>query len=225
MRRTVLLLLPMFALLACGADRPLRGGYRAPVQRVQRQRVATPADTLATLKWAIARRDRAAEWRTLGPAFKMRLNREAGRNVDVGDYTQFRESQRNNPRIRKLEQYMPSARVTGVRHDGRGGAWVTIRFGGPLFFGASTQVKMIHHAIWVLWIRGESTPYWGFDGQKLSEATAGPDGSYTVTTRDPRGNVTWQQTFPREQVARYVTTTRWYFDNFGAMEREFINMR
>jgi hypothetical protein len=211
MRRALLLLaLPVLALLTGGA-RP------AP-------NVSTPAETLQRLKWAVARSDRAGEWATLSPGFKLRLNQQAGRNVDVGDYTTVREAQRNNPRIRKLEQYLPSARITGVWYDGRGGARVTIRFGGPLFFGASAQVGMIHHAIWELWIHGESTPYWGFMGSKQMEVFSHPDRSVTVRSRDPQGKVTWEETFPAGRVRAYQQTTRWYFNDFGAMESEFVSM-
>ena len=214
MRRAILLALPVVLLFSTVAS-------SAP-------RVWTPQRTLSLLVRGIMRGDRALEWGTLSPGFKKRLNEMAGRNVDVGDYTTFRDSQRTDPQIRKMESIINTARITGLSYDGRGFASVIIRFGGPLFFGQSIRVQMVNHKLWVLFVKGEREPYWGFDGDKAIEAVPGKDkdgskdGSYTVLTRSKDGKVTWQASFPKEKVVRYITKTRWYFNNFGAMEREFF---
>jgi len=208
MRRALSLSLPLLLLLApvaTGAARPW------PPQR-----------TLSLLVRGVMRRDRAMEWGTLSPAFKRRLNQMAGRNVDVADYTTFRDSQRTDPQIRQMESVIHTARITGIRYDGRGFASVVIRFGGPLFFGRSIRVQMVNHTLWVLFVKGEREPYWGFVGDRAIEALAGKDGAYTVVTRGPDGKISWQQEFPKEKVVRYFKKTRWYFNNFGAMEAQFL---
>jgi len=208
MRRALLLALPLFLLLADTAT--------------SAERTWTPQRTLQLLVRGVIRRDRALEWGTLSPAFKKRLNQMAGRNVDVGDYTTFRDSQRTDPQIRKMESIINTARITGLSYDGKGYASVIIRFGGPLFFGRSIRVQMVNHELWVLFIKGEREPYWGFKGDKAIEAVKGKDGAYTVITRTPDGKESWKQTFPKDKVARYLTKTRWYFNNFGAMEDQFF---
>jgi hypothetical protein len=121
-----------------------------------------------------------------------------------------------------MESIINTARITGLSYDGRGYASVIIRFGGPLFFGQSIRVQMVNHTLWVLFVKGEREPYWGFEGDKAIEAVQGKDGAYTVLTRGKDGKVTWQETFPKEKVVRYLKKTRWYFNNFGAMESEFF---
>lgn len=182
----------------------------------------TPEQTVEALKRAVARGDRAGEWATLSPGFKLRLNEKVGRTVDVGDYEAFRREQARDPQIREMEQLLMTCRVLSVKYDGQGQAEVTIKFNKSAILGQSVKVQMIHHAHWELWVRGESQPYWGFVGSKSNEVVPHRDGSYTVRMRDKRGRVTWQQTFRADQVARYFQSSRWYFHDFGKAEEQFL---
>jgi len=212
--RIALVLVMAFALAGAGRSRSRRAA----------QPRATPAQTLTWLKRAVARRDHASEWRQISPGFKKRLNEQAGRVVDEADYTAFRQAQRRNPEIRKLERYLRQARVTGVRYFGDGRARVTIRFGGPLFFGADLRVVMIHHELWRIDIVGESQPYIGFKGDRSLSYTKSEDGSYTITGKDRTGNITFQETFTKEQVRGFRKFTKWFFHDFGQAESQFLNI-
>lgn len=214
MRTGLWIALPLLALALAGA-----GGARTPV-RLQ-ARAPTPQDTLQALKIAVSRADRAAEWGTLSPGLKMRISQRAGRNVDVGDYTTYRNANRGDAQIREAEKYLRGARVKGLRYYGNGHAWVGIRFGGFLI-GKTVGVRMINHAFWQLRVKGESQPYWGFVGDKSIEAVPAEDGSFTLITRDKAGKITWQQVIPASDVILYGTGTRWYFDDFGQFEQQFF---
>ena len=212
MRYRLLVLLPVLALLMAGAGRRRRAVSTMP----------TPQQTLSALQRAVATRDRAGEWNTLSPGLKQRINKRAGRNVDVGDYTTFRNSNRQDPQVRKAEKYLRGARIKGLRYYGGGHAWVGIRFGGFLI-GKTIGVRMINHAYWELRVVGESQPYWGFEGDRSIEATKSKtDGSWTVITRDAQGKITWQKTWPYKQVRSYRKKTKWFFNDFGQFEAEFF---
>ena len=214
MRMTRLIVLPLMGLLLAGA-----GGARTPGKIFVRP--PTPQDTLTQLKRAVARGDRAAEWATLSPGLKMRISQRAGRNVDVADYTTFRNANRSDAQIRQAEKYLRGARINGIRYLGGGHAWVGIRFGNFLI-GKTIGVRMINHQFWQLRVRGEAQPYWGFVGDKSIEAVPGKDGSYTLVTRDKQGKITWQQKFEAKDVLFYGTGTRWYFNDFGQFEQQFF---
>lgn len=212
MRRTALPLLLMAAFVLCGAD-----GKTVTVDRRD-----TPVAALSRLKRAVAQRNYAAEWATVSPGFKSRMSERAGRTIDRADYEMFRREQRRDPQVRQVERFMRTARMSNVRYDGKGYANVTITFGGPLFFGRSLRVRMVNHHLWRLDVKGESQPYWGYKGSRLLSAKQNEDGSYTLTTQDDEGKVTWSQTFAASEVVRYREFTKWYFDHFGRMEREFF---
>jgi hypothetical protein len=213
MRRSALLLVCLLPLVAIA----LGGARRRPAG-------PSPYQTVEALKRAVARGNTAAEWATLSPGFKMRLNREAGRTVDVGDYDAFRREQRSDPEMREMERLIATCRVLKVDYDGQGQADVTIKFNKSALLGQSLKVRMIHHALWELWVKGETQPYWGFANSPTHKVYAHKDGSYTVRTLNRQGKVTWQQTFRRDQVVRFHRTTRWYFHNFGKAERQFLGI-
>lgn len=180
-----------------------------------------PTDTLQQLKNAFARGDKGGEWQTLSPGFKARLSRRAGRNVDVGDYISARNAYRNDPRIKELEQWIHTASMTHYHKFGDGRIRARLRFGAPLVLNKNIEVTMINHGMWRLNVRGDE-PYWGFVGDPRVTAVAARDGSYTVTTRDERGKVLFQQRIPAANVISYVRFNKWFFDGFGAMEAEFM---
>jgi hypothetical protein len=184
----------------------------------------TPKKALERLKNAVRRSNHTEEWRCLSPDFRRRLSRQAGRNVDVADYSMFRKSRARDRNVMKLVSAMRTARITRATYRKTGRARVTIRFGGELIFGATTQVGMIHHRLWRLHVKGEPQPYWGYEGDWATKIEKGPGGSYTVKTFNEQGVETWSETFAADQVERYYTFTKWYFDDFGQAEQYFLNM-
>lgn len=219
MRRTTLLCtLSLLALLAVdAAPAAARGGARATAQRYDR-----PSNCLARFKRAFARNDRQAEWGTLSPGFKRRISGMVGRTVDVGDYSAARDKHANDRRFRELRKWLPSARLSGVRYDGKGYADVTIRFGAPIIFGQNVRVRMVNHNLWELRVKGEAQPYWGFENDKTIRVfRTRKENDYVVQTRDAKGKVTWSKRWKQEDVISYREMNRWYFDGFGSMEREF----
>ena len=209
-------------LFICVATLVMGGMQHASARDASRD---TVKKALERLKRAVRRSDHAEEWRSLSPDFRRRLSRQAGRNVDVADYAMFRKSRARDPNVRKLVSAMRTARVTRVRYDRKGRARVTIRFGGELIFGATTQVGMIQHRLWRLKVRGEPQPYWGYEGDWATKLVKGADGSYTVKTFNEKGVETYSETFPAKQVERYFTFTKWFFDDFGQAEQYFLNVQ
>lgn len=195
-----------------------RGGSRQAARRYDR-----PSNALARFKRAFMRNDYSAEWATLSPGFKLRLNRMVGRVVDEGDYAGAREKHRTEKRMRELRQWLPSAKIAGQRMRGDGYADVTIRFGAPIIFGQNVRVRMVNHELWELFVKGEEQPYWGFKGDKSIRVFRTRQGNnYVVEMKDANGKVTWRKQWKPEQIQGYREVNRWYFDGFGSMEREFM---
>lgn len=209
MRTPTVLLVAFVTVFGCAAGRG----------RTERQ--PQPEDTLAQLKAAVRAGNRRSEWSVLSPAFKQRLNQRMGRTIDLADYTHYRLVQQRNAQVREAESYLQGASVSGVRMTGRGRARVTIWFGGPLFFGRAVNVEMIHLSRWELWLKGEREPYWGFHGDRSITAEPDGQGGYVVRTRDPEGQVTWEEAIPAERVRTLVRRTAWYFEHLGELENHF----
>lgn len=197
---------------------------QAEARETQRVREDKPSWLLTRLKRAVKSRDYAGEWATLSPGFKLRMNKRAGRTVDQGDYAAFRTSNRRDREVRQVERYLQGARLHSVRYiRGRPGyANAAIHFGGPLFFGKSIRIRIVKHALWRLEVAGEPEPFWGFVGDKRMPLTENADGSKTIQMLNDKGKVIWNQTFPKEQITRYFTFTKWFFDHFGAAEERFF---
>ncbi len=215
--------IPALPLLVCLAAVLLGAAERAAPRDLSRD---TPKKALERLKRAVRHSNHAEEWRSLSPDFRRRLSRQAGRNVDVADYSMFRKSRARDPDVIKLVSALRTARITRVRHSKTGGRGrATIRFGGELIFGATTQVGMIHHRLWRLKVKGEPEPYWGYVGDWATKLVKGRDGSFTVKTFNEKGVETWSETFPAKQVQRHFTFTKWFFDDFGQAEQYFLNVQ
>lgn len=210
MRRLALPLLLLSAVILSGADRP------------KRTYTDTPQRAFARLKRAVAKKDRAAEWALLSPGFKKRMNKRAGRVVDLADYEMARNANAKDPEIRQAERYLRSARMTVLRYTKGGQAQVSVRFGGPLFFGTSIRARMIHLELWRVEIHGETQPYWGFTGDRNLDAKYGPDGGVVIRSYDAKGKVTYEEKFAKKDVKKFTVFTKWFFDSFGKLEERFF---
>lgn len=182
----------------------------------------TPRRAFARLKRAVAKRNYAAEWATLSPGFKARMNKRAGRTIDAADYETARRANQKDPEIRKAERYLRSASLSVLRYNKNGTAQVSIRFGGPLIFGTSVRARMIHLKLWRLEIKDETQPYWGFTNDRNLDADQAADGSVTIRSQDEKGKITYEETFPKERVKKFIVFTKWFFDHLGEMEDRFF---
>lgn len=187
--------------------------------------VDKPQQALSRLKRAVARKDRAGEWAALSPTFKARMSKRAGRTLDFGDYTVFRDLQSKDKEVRQVEHFLRTARMSGVRRSGKGYVSANIRFGGPLFFGKTMRVRLIYLDLWRLEVKGESQPYWGFtkDRSIIFEEDAATR-AITLKTFDNHGKVSWQQTFAKDEITRFVEFKKWFFDGFGNAEQRFFGV-
>ncbi len=219
------LILPTACALLCLLLASARPAPAAPKAKAQVPTFrGTPQQTLGRFKRAFARNDRQGEWDALSPGFKRRMSRLAGRTVDVGDYTALRDDHQRDPRVRELRKWMPTAAMRGIRYNKDGTAAVTLRFGAPILFGQNMRVTMINHQLWELWIKGEKQPYWGFsDDKKIRVYRTRKDNQYVLETLDAKGKVTWRKRWPQSQIQGYRVSTRWYFHNFGSLEKEFTD--
>lgn len=221
---TAVTLLALFALDIAPVH--ARGGGRARAPQVDAdgvQMIDLPSGCLARFKRAFLGNDYSAEWATLSPGFKRRLNKMVGRTVDEGDYATARQKHARDPQIRELRQWLPSAGLTRVRYRGDGYADATIRFGAPIIFGQNVRVRMVNHRLWELFIKGETQPYWGFlDDKSIRVFRTRKDNNYVVEVKDKQGKVTFRKQWKPEQVRGYRKVNRWYFDGFGKMEQEFL---
>jgi len=206
--RRILLPLPLlaFALLAtaCAARQAT-----APTR-------ASPSGTVEMFKMYARYGDRSGEWDILSPDFKQRLSQQAGRTIDVGDYTQARQMYRGDPRVQAAEKMLQTAIV--VREDpvGPGRVRATIRTaGGP--FAQSGQITMVQIQSWRLQQAGKSQTWSGYVGNPTLAAEKQADGSYVMTSN---GRVV--ATIPANEVESYRVESAWYVDDLGGMESQFL---
>ena len=199
------------ALAAAGCAMP---GPRVPATR------QTPQGTLEVLKNSVRRGDRAGEWDLLSPDLKRRISSRAGRNVDLGDYVTARESYRRDPQIRQAEGFLQTARITRVQNAGPNRVRARMNIAGP--FGMNAWVTMVRLDRWVLTVKDEAEPYYGFMGDQFIGIQQREDGGYEVWTRDQSGNETSRLEFLPDQVVSYRVVSEWYFDDLGGLENQFV---
>jgi len=176
----------------------------------------TPAGTVEVFKLKARYGDSEGEWDILSPGFKRRISQQAGRHVDVADYTQARQMYRGNPQVQLAERMLQTAVATQVRRVGPDRARVVIRTsGGPL--AKSGEIGMVRVATWRLRVAGEPEPYQGYAGDPALVATKQADGSYVITS-DGRTVATVHAS----QVLAYEVESNWYVDDLGGMEQQFL---
>ncbi len=177
---------------------------------------ATPSGTVEMFKLKARYGDRSGEWDILSPGFKERLSQQAGRTVDVADYTQARNMYRGDTKVQLAEKMLQTAIATSVRQVGPDRARVAIQTsGGP--FAKSGEIGMVRLQTWKLQPAGGTQTYSGFVGDPMLAATKQADGSFIVTSG---GRVV--ATIPANQVASYRTEAYWYVDDLGGMEQQFM---
>ncbi len=177
---------------------------------------STPAGTIESFKKAAARGDRRAEWDILSPNFKKRLSRQAGRNVDLADYITARNALRSDPQVRLAESMLKTAKVQRTEMQGENSAYLTIT-AGPLGVKKTARIHMVRMQRWELHVAGDDEPYSGIVGDSSSTYRRNADGGYTVS-----GSGGFSETFRRDEIRDFKTSTKWYVDDLGGMERQFM---
>lgn len=181
----------------------------------------TPAGTVEMFKKYAREGNYAGEWDILSPGLKQRINQMAGRNVDVGDYMQARRQARTDPQMAQAEQALQTAFVSGQRQTGPNTMTVIVTATrGP--FSKSAPVRMIKQDRWELSVVGSDEPYWGFVDDPTFGVEKQPDGSFIVWSRASAGAQRTEQRIPASDVRAYGVTSRWYLDDLGGLEQQFL---
>ncbi len=181
----------------------------------------TPAGTVELFKFFEQKGDRAGQWDILSPDFKRRLSDQAGRNVDLADYEYIRNASRSDPRVRAAEEAVGTVSVQRVRPQGPNRAAVTVNVLGKLI-GKNATIGMVRLEAWELTTVDDPEPYWGIVGDPLIGIESTGDGGYVVWTRaTPNGQKT-RMTFPASQVKGYRSVSKWYVDDLGGLEEQFM---
>jgi len=181
----------------------------------------TAAGTVEMFKLHARQGDRAGEWDILSPGLKQRFSQRAGRQLDAADYVQARNAYRNDPQAKLAEQMLQTAIVRREEPAGPNAVWATIvTSGGP--FGRSARIKMVKLDIWELRVAGEPEPYTGQVGDPTFGVEKRPDGSYDVIYRAGPGAEEQRTNVPASQVLGYRVTSKWYVDDLGELENQFV---
>ena len=181
----------------------------------------TPEGTVEMFKVYARRGDPAGEWDILSPGLKQRLSQQAGRTIDLADYSQARQMYRGDPRVRAAENMLQTAIVRKTTPIDANTVSVFVQTsGGPL--AKSANLKMVKLSRWQLFVRGQDEPYWGFTNDRNFGAERRPDGSFVIWSRGQPGGPRTENVIPASDVANYTTDAQWYVDDLGGLESQFI---
>lgn len=172
---------------------------------------ASPRQAYEYLKTMIAANQHALEWASFSPGFKRRISDQAGRNVDVGDYTLARStiasnSNKNIKLILESEYLSDRALSSDV-------AVVTIRSGSK-----QANPRFIRMTSWELTIRGEGEPVSEFIPSTADVLGIGDDGSVSMRIPTASSTGSFLKSIPPEKIKRLVIDDAWYLDDFGGVE-------
>lgn len=172
---------------------------------------SSPRQAYEYLKTMIAANQTANEWATFSPGFKRRISEQAGRNVDVGDYSLARSTIASNSN--KNIQLILESRFVAEKLLSEDVAVVTIQSGKK-----KANPRFIRMTSWELTIRGEGEPVSEFIPSAADVMGIGEDGS--VSMRIPTGSSTgsFLKSIPPEKIKRLVVDEAWYLDDFGGVE-------
>jgi len=172
---------------------------------------STPRQAYEYLKTMIRANQTSNEWATFSPGFKRRISEQAGRNIDVGDYSLARSTIASNSN-KNIELILESQFVA-EKLLSEDVAVVTIQSGKK-----KANPRFIRMTSWELTIRGEGEPVSEFIPSAADVMGIGEDGS--VSMRIPTGSSTgsFLKSIPPEKIKRLVVDEAWYLDDFGGVE-------
>lgn len=218
MRRLALPRRSRVAVVALGLAAVLAPACATKAKPVDTTRLSksSPRQAYEYLKTMIAANQHALEWASFSPGFKRRLSEQAGRNVDVGDYTLARStiasnSNRNIQLILASEYVKDAALSDDV-------AVVTIRAGKK-----QANPRFIRMTSWELTIKGEGEPVSEFIPSTADVLGIGDDGSMSMRIPTASSTGAFLKTIPPEKIKRLVIEDLWYLDDFGGVEDVVID--
>ncbi len=175
----------------------------------------SPRNAYDYLKTMIAANQHALEWASFSPGFKRRISEQAGRNVDVGDYTLARSTIASNSN-KNMKLILESTYVSDKMLSADV-AVVTIRSGKK-----QANPRFIRMTSYELTIRGEGEPVSEFIPSVADVLGVDQDGS--VSMRIPTGESTgsFLKSIPPEKIKRFVLDDAWYLDDFGGVEDAMV---
>lgn len=205
-RRGRALLIGLAALLVAACATP------TPVREVGLSR-ETPEATYEYFKTMARNNQWAAEWSVFSPNFKRMLNAEAGKVVDLGDYTMARQAPMIASNGTSEMQMLLNSNLQGTaQHVGPDRAKVTISAGGR-----TISPTMIRLTKWEIKIRGTDEPASGVVSRPGDAIQVNEDGSITVRVQADPGVAAALRTIPREQIEGFAIKSEWYVDDFGGL--------
>lgn len=207
-RRAVpVLTMAVLALLvaACAAPTPIAVSTAAGLSR------ETPEKTYEYFKTMARNNQWANEWGVFSPNFKRMINQEAGRNVDVGDYSTARKTIATNNQA-DMQMLLNSTLSGPAQFLGPDRARITVSAGGR-----SVSPTMVRMTKWEMRIRGEDSPAEGVVSSPGQAITVNTDGSITVRVQTDPGVAAALRTIPRDQIEGFALKSEWFVDDFGGL--------
>jgi hypothetical protein len=141
------------------------------------------------------------------------INQQAGRVVDLGDYSTARQTIGSNSTA-EMQMLLNSQLVGSAQYLGPDRARISITAGGR-----SISPLMVRMTKWELKIRGEDSPATGMVTSPGDAVMVGTDGSITVRVQADPGAAAYLRTVPRDQIEGFAVKSEWYVDDFGGLEQ------
>jgi hypothetical protein len=197
------------ALAACG-------GNPTPVTQVGLNR-DTPQNTYEYFKAMVRANQHAAEWSVFSPNAKRQANQMAGRNVDIGDYSQARQIIATNSNADM--QALLNSSFLGATPQGPDRSVVTIGSAGR-----QVSVRMVRLTTWELRVSGEAEPYGDFVRSAGDAVATNADGSITVRVQPPAGTASILRTIPKDRIDGFAIKSQWYVDDLSGIQGGMTSM-
>ncbi len=199
------------ALALCSAPLGACAGPKArPVTQVGLSR-DTPEKAYEYLKAMVAANQVEAEWQAFSPGFKRRLSSQAGRNVDLGDYSMARATIASNST--KELQLLLSSELAGTQMLSDDVATVTIRAGKK-----RASPRFVRLTTWELRLTGEGEPVAEFVPSPSDVIGIAPDGSVEMRVTPSSSTASFLKDFKSDRIRGFQILERWYLDDFGGVE-------
>ena len=204
---------PFLVLALCLGVAPVLGcaGPKArPVTQIGLSR-DTPEKAYEYLKAMVAANQVEAEWQAFSPGFKRRLSSQAGRNVDLGDYSMARGTIASNST--KELQLLLSSELAGTKMLSDDVALVTIRSGKK-----RASPRFVRLTTWELRLAGEGEPVAEFVPSPSDVIGIAPDGSVEMRVTPSSSTASFLKDFQSDRIRGFQILERWYLDDFGGVE-------
>jgi hypothetical protein len=171
----------------------------------------TPTGAFAYLKAMVAANQVEAEWHAFSPGFKRRLAEQAGRHVDLADYSHARATIASNSTA-EIGMLLQSEVVSEQRLSDDV-AVLTVRSGNR-----QATPRFVRLTTWALRVKGESDPVAEFVPRAADVVAIEADGSVQLRVTPSGGTSAFLRDIPRDRVEGFEVGSEWYLDDFGGIE-------